>query len=126
MKKGLHCLGAAAIMLFAAPPAFAQSGVSIPAQFHGRWAPSAAACRDNSPAHQVYTVDARSFNEFEMGARVVRRGQVRSGTHYFRTIVFGGANENPGTLALRRAGNRLLVTEASSGQTHHLSLVRCR
>ena len=110
----------------AAIPAAAQSGASIPSQFHGRWAPNAAACRDAGPSTQVVTINARGWSSFEEGARVLRRGQVRNTTHYFATEVFAGADEHSGSLALRRSGAALAFSETVQGQTTHKSLVRCR
>jgi len=113
-------------MVATAQPALAQPRVaSIPAQFHGDWAPSARACRDRGPSTQVVTISGRGWTSFEEGARVTRYTQIRRGVHWFRIVSYGGADENPGTLALRRDRNILALSETVAGQTRNQRLVRC-
>lgn len=118
------------LALFAAfqSPASGQAGrvnASIPELFHGRWAPSARACRDSGPSTQVVTIDSRGWRSFEEGAAVTRRGQVLRDVHYFQATSFSGADELPGSLALSVRGDRLSLSDTVNGRTTHRSLVRC-
>ena len=112
----------------AAQPTLAQPslGAFIPRQFHGHWAPSPRACHDRGPSTQVVTIDRRGWTSFEEGARVTRYTQMLRGVHHFRIISFGGADETPGTLALRLERGRLAMTETVRGRSTNKSLVRCR
>jgi hypothetical protein len=124
-------MAAFAFVLASAPfPSDAQpgsrSGSSIPVQFHGRWADNQRACR---PQHftAVITIDRRGWLSFEQGGRVIRVGQVRRGTHYFRMRNYAGGNESTGFLALRREGRRIVVTlQDDDEEPVHRTLIRCR
>jgi|GEM_PF-4688214 len=128
MKLAIAAL--AMVHMAAATAVQAQPGssseASIPAQFHGRWAETQRACR---PQHftSVITIDRRGWSSFEQGGRIVRAGQVRRGTHYFRVKNYAGGDETSGSLALRRDGARIVMTfkDDNDRPVHH-SLVRCR
>lgn len=126
MRIGLGKIGAAAAVALAATPAQAQGGRGrplIPAQFHGTWAPSVAACR--SPATQnVVTINARGTSGWEEIANVVRAGQVRGGTYYFRVNNQLQDRDVPGSIALRRDGARLVMTTIAE-RTITATMVRC-
>ena len=65
---------------------------TIPPQFHGRWATEGRACR---PRHftSAIKIDSRGWSSFEEGGRVIRAGQVRRGTHYFRVANWAGGRK---------------------------------
>lgn len=123
---------AAVATLCAAMPASAQAqaevrpGVSIPSQFHGRWAQNQAACRTEHFT-TVITITRTGWSSFEEGGNVIRRGQVRRGTHYFRVANFAGANETEGSIAMRRQGSSLVMSfHDDAGAPTHYTLIRCR
>jgi Ni/Co efflux regulator RcnB len=99
---------------------------SIPPQFHGRWATDGRACR---PRHftRAIKIDSRGWSSFEEGGRVIRAGQVRRGTHYFRVANWAGGEKIPGVLAVRRAGPLLVMTlDPDNAKPVHHRLIRCR
>ena len=103
-----------------------RSRAAIPAQFHGRWAENARACR---PQHftTAITINSRGWSSFEESGEVTRVGQVRGGTHYFRLSNRAGANETTGSLAMRREGPRIIMTfDDDEDRPVHHSLIRCR
>jgi hypothetical protein len=101
-------------------------GGTIPAQFHGRWAENARACR---PTHftTAITIDRTGWSSFEESGEVTRVGQVRGTTHHFRVANTAGADQSAGSLALRRVGPRLAITFHDDGQRPtNAILIRCR
>jgi hypothetical protein len=123
---------AALALLAAVAPGTAQgqsgsrSRASIPAQFHGKWAENQAACKTQHFT-TVITINGRGWSSFEEGGRVLRAGQVRRGTHYFRLENFAGADETQGSLAMRREGPRLVMTfQDDNAQPTHYTMIRCR
>lgn len=130
MKFSAAIVASAMLNLSAAGTAQAQPasrpGVSIPSQFHGRWAQNQAACR---PTHftTVITITRDGWSSFEEGGNLTRVGQVRRGTHYFRVANFAGANETEGSIAMRRAGAGLVISfDDDEGDPVHHTLIRCR
>jgi hypothetical protein len=128
-KGDLMTLAIAALtILAAAGPSSVQgqSGPSIPAQFHGRWAANQAACKTEHFT-TVITIDRRGWSSFEEGGEVTRVGQVRRGTHYFRLDNRAGANETTGSLAMRRVGARIVMSfDDDNDKPVHYTLIRCR
>lgn len=127
--KLLISMIAGAAFLTALPAGAAQvsaAAPTIPARFHGQWASNARACQHTGPMTTIVTLNGGGWSSWEEGARVVRRGPVRSGTHHFGTRRFGGPDAHPGSLAVRLAGSRLAMSETVLGQTTHRMLVRCR
>jgi hypothetical protein len=101
-------------------------GGSIPAQFHGRWAENRRACR---PTHftTVITITRTGWSSFEEGGDVQRPGRMRAGTFHVDLLNYAGGNETGGSLALRRAGPRLIATFQDDGaQAARRVLIRCR
>lgn len=128
MRKMILTVAVAASAFGAVGTAAAQPGRgSIPAQFHGRWAETPRACRGPEHTETIITVNRRGWSSFEEGGRVTRVGQVRRMTHHFRVHNWAGANETNGSLALRRQGQRLVMTfHEDRGQPVHYTMVRCR
>lgn len=126
-------LAVAALAIFAAAAPSAAHGqpgsssrASIPAQFHGRWAENQAACATEHFT-TVITIDRRGWSSFEEGGRVIRTGQVRRRTHYFRLNNYAGAEETQGSLAMRREGARIVMTfHDDNAQPVHHRMIRCR
>ena len=122
---------AALAMIAAATPSVAhgqagsRSRAAIPAQFHGRWAENQAACATEHFT-TVIEIDRRGWSSFEQGGRVIRTGQIRRGTHYFRLKNYAGADETQGSLAMRREGARILMTfQDDNAQPVHHRMIRC-
>lgn len=120
----------AALLLAGATAAHALPGtserLSIPAQFHGRWAETQRACGARAFT-TVITINRHGWSSFEEGGDVTRVGQIRLGTHYFRVHNFAGGEETDGSLAMRREGPRLVMTfDDDSGPPVHYNLLRCR
>ena len=114
-----------AVAVRAQPPG--RSGASIPPQFHGRWAENENVCGAGLLSTAV-TIDGRGWSSFEEAGEVVRVGQVREGTHYFRVNNHGRPGESTGSLAMRRDGGRILMTFHDDAEAHpvHYRLIRCR
>jgi hypothetical protein len=99
----------------------------IPSQFHGKWAPSARACRGSPATENIIDINGSGYSGFEETTEAHRAGQVRNGTHYFRVTNHTLPEvETPGTLALRLTPRGLAMSSIVRTGTVHWSMVRCR
>jgi hypothetical protein len=99
----------------------------IPSQFHGKWAPSARACRGSAATENIIEINGSGYSAFEDTTEAHRAGQVRNGTHYFRVTNRSLPEvETPGTLALRLTSRGLAMSSIVRSGTVHWSMVRCR
>jgi len=131
MKILLAMAAAAALVPAAAaaqPRAAAPEGRSvIPSQFHGKWAPSARACRGSPATENIVEITGTGYSGFEETTEAHRATGVRNGTHYFRVTNHTLPEvETPGTLALRLTPRGLALSSVVRTGTTHWSMVRCR
>lgn len=107
-------------------PAGSEGPSVIPSQFHGKWAPSARACRGSPATENIIDIDGGGYSGFEESTEAHRAGRVRNGIHYFRVTNHTLPEvETPGTLALRLTPRGLALSSIVRSGTSHWALVRC-
>lgn len=104
----------------------------VPVEFHGRWAPSAAECRDKRvriegafetfPSETRITMGRNGFTGNEAGSTVTRTIRSAPGFFTYRGKASEAEDGIVETVSLRLAGPRLLIIRGSNSTSY----LRCR
>lgn len=105
----------------------------IPAQFHGRWAPSVKECApvvirdergrviETMPSDTMITVTHKGFQGFESGLEVLRSKPAAPGVYAFRARAGAAEDYAQTDVTLRMSGSRMAITSYGSTVVY----VRC-